>query len=960
MANYATLKAAIQSVIKQNGNNEITGALLQQSLLSMINSLGANYQFAGVAIPTTNPGTPDQNVFYLAGVGTFANFGGTVVEQGDIGVFTYNGTWGYHIIDLAGIFRQKIDGHVNIDKVVEVKTGQTALFNVAGSYGKIIRARIVSKTAVADSVRLTVTSNGATSTTVLTNEWQYIEKTAEITRIYVFAFNVTTGGQIVVEFDYGAFAELINFTETSIAEINSHLGFDDVPTAASLNAVKSNGIFLEQRKIAYPQVTVTRKNLFNPSAVRNGYYINSSGNYAASSAFACSEIIPVDPNTDYFLSILLPNATPVGNVNSYGYYYKKDGTKSLFSTNTTSVHTPNDCYAVEFSYLKNYESSVQFEKGTQRTAYESFIPSNLFSIMDNVPVIGSINPAKSNGIALEFNKTNFEKVVVARKNLFNPNAIRNGYYINSSGEYKASGSFACSEFIPVIPDTDYCLSAGPALVVGNANSYGYFYKTDGTKILFSTNSMAVHTPANCYALEFSYIKSREANVQLEKGTQRTTYEPFMGSDFETALNNSPVVLMDYESILPRQIFVIKGEQNSVYHSEYCKNYDDKNIYADKVAGIWAYFERCWRIQSTDNPTGNLSFLLRNRRTDGELKSFNIPTIVGDKTKTTPNIKVNCIGDSFCYAGYYIKQIADCCANADFVGMRKTANFPNLYCEGRGGWSLAEYFSPISSDISLSHIQPFSPFMHAAGYNYYGVIEFWASIVNGTSQYPYGTNGFDNYTSWFGADGRKVNPVVNDLMYNQTAGKYEYYNGSSWVQLSTAPTFEFNYAKYIDVWQITAPDFVVVQLGTNDFYHGVSGLDAWLSNMDLVVASINAYAASVSKTINILLCTVLTASGTPNNTYGDGIIKKNHYYYEARKAIINKYDALENYTNNRVTVVDTGVVVDDKFGFMLDEQKPFDYYEGSERELFDTNGVHPSIAGYKQFGNPIAGAIQYLR
>jgi hypothetical protein len=49
MANYETLKAAIQHVIKTNDNNEITGALLQQSLLAIINSLGIGYQFIGIA-----------------------------------------------------------------------------------------------------------------------------------------------------------------------------------------------------------------------------------------------------------------------------------------------------------------------------------------------------------------------------------------------------------------------------------------------------------------------------------------------------------------------------------------------------------------------------------------------------------------------------------------------------------------------------------------------------------------------------------------------------------------------------------------------------------------------------------------------------------------------------------------------------------------------------------------------
>lgn len=93
MAAYATLKAAIRAVIKQNGNNEITGPILQQALLSMINSLGDGYQFKGVATPATNPGTPDQNVFYIASeVGTYSNFGLSVGEN-EVAVFLWDGSW---------------------------------------------------------------------------------------------------------------------------------------------------------------------------------------------------------------------------------------------------------------------------------------------------------------------------------------------------------------------------------------------------------------------------------------------------------------------------------------------------------------------------------------------------------------------------------------------------------------------------------------------------------------------------------------------------------------------------------------------------------------------------------------------------------------------------------------------------------------------------------------------------
>lgn len=102
MANYATLKAAIAAAIKENGNNEITGNLLQQQLLAMVNSLGANYQFAGIATPSTNPGTPDQNVFYIASqAGTYVNFSNIIVYDNQVAILKYNGSWTKEITGAA-------------------------------------------------------------------------------------------------------------------------------------------------------------------------------------------------------------------------------------------------------------------------------------------------------------------------------------------------------------------------------------------------------------------------------------------------------------------------------------------------------------------------------------------------------------------------------------------------------------------------------------------------------------------------------------------------------------------------------------------------------------------------------------------------------------------------------------------------------------------------------------------
>ena len=94
MANWSTLKAAIASIIKTNGNKEITGQLLQNVLNNIVSSVGENSTFAGIATLTTNPGVPDGNVFYLAAEsGTYANFSGIEVSDGEAVILEWNGTW---------------------------------------------------------------------------------------------------------------------------------------------------------------------------------------------------------------------------------------------------------------------------------------------------------------------------------------------------------------------------------------------------------------------------------------------------------------------------------------------------------------------------------------------------------------------------------------------------------------------------------------------------------------------------------------------------------------------------------------------------------------------------------------------------------------------------------------------------------------------------------------------------
>lgn len=94
MGNYEQLKAAIAAVIKVNGMQEITGDVLQATLLSLVSNIGDNATFAGMVTPDTNPGTPDQNIFYLAAQpGVYSNFGGVELTD-QVLIFTNkNGIW---------------------------------------------------------------------------------------------------------------------------------------------------------------------------------------------------------------------------------------------------------------------------------------------------------------------------------------------------------------------------------------------------------------------------------------------------------------------------------------------------------------------------------------------------------------------------------------------------------------------------------------------------------------------------------------------------------------------------------------------------------------------------------------------------------------------------------------------------------------------------------------------------
>lgn len=150
MADFTALKTTIQTYIKQNGNEEITGDILQEVLLAMVETMGDSaindlvtdlsgevtarqnadttlgnsiqaihdaidngYVYAGIATPT---GTPvSGKVFYFAvTAGTYTNFGGLTVTQG-INILKYNGS-AWSVVQVVGIDDDLKPGSHNLVK----------------------------------------------------------------------------------------------------------------------------------------------------------------------------------------------------------------------------------------------------------------------------------------------------------------------------------------------------------------------------------------------------------------------------------------------------------------------------------------------------------------------------------------------------------------------------------------------------------------------------------------------------------------------------------------------------------------------------------------------------------------------------------------------------------------------------------------------------------------------------
>lgn len=92
---YDTLKAAIEQSIKPNGNQAITGQVLQNILLEMVNLLGSGAVYGGEIVPASAVPMADTAQAYIAKTqGTYTNHGGLSLAEGEVAIISnVTGKW---------------------------------------------------------------------------------------------------------------------------------------------------------------------------------------------------------------------------------------------------------------------------------------------------------------------------------------------------------------------------------------------------------------------------------------------------------------------------------------------------------------------------------------------------------------------------------------------------------------------------------------------------------------------------------------------------------------------------------------------------------------------------------------------------------------------------------------------------------------------------------------------------
>ena len=729
----------------------VTTDKLEPSIQSLITNISKTATFAGIATPTTNPGTPDGPVFYLAfEPGEYSNFSVTINGNGIYIITNASSTWNVIKAYCLDIEQLKIYSYTNTGLV---KTGDNMIDISRCLKGKYFnwnvgKYELLENNTMWCSPFIPISPSNTYYTKNLHSVLWFDKNYKKLSYVQPATFSVVSPEDAV-------------FAVCNILNKAGYFGLNANPTRIGFwqtlsDACKTNSVFpysgrypFSKEKIANGATTII-KNIYLDVEVEEGYSyspgIIDKANKCIRIYKKAKDVLATDDNIHAIMDLV--NAKQIGNSKFYMLTSDKSWAIVCFDELTESSYNNWDYYGFEFDervtkggIWSNFVFSEQFSEHLSNLS-EQFSKqlSNLSELseqtideeaseisVDYFEAASAFNPiySVSTFSGFGFNIGNVDKSfrylrtkVKVSDWVSNPKSVKQ--VLVQIRENDRNGTLLFSKPFTIIPISpgitkDIFIDLGEELSFPNKSLY-LIIRFDSYAVLLNANSSTNPNTDNTgsYFTNGNIDESEIGTLVTDGDSYRFIYFKLYSSlttnlfltdeQISNIASRIDIPLPKSETIdisLPNKIYAIVGDTLQLFFRGIIKVVDPYKYNIVVSCSKGKQYSRYFEYTPTTQDVGQTNFTITIKDNNRNIISTKQCLLVTKNIVASPSdtINVACFGDSLTAGGVWCKEahrrlvesdgspVGKGLTNIQFVGSKKIGTTGYF---GVGGWTWDSY------------------------------------------------------------------------------------------------------------------------------------------------------------------------------------------------------------------------------------------------------------------------------